>query len=201
MGLLSIALPAHADDASSARQARKKALESLIDSATDRRDRGGAKIYSLGIPVGFAFGGRFAPGDDLHYPSVHSAYDADVLMQLRLPLAIARQRLPAENGCVGTHLAFWVADLGQFTRSKPSGASDALSWKDFVGFGAQAGVLLGTSSHAVVLALEGSWSPGLYAKDVNIDNMSGDGTHVHHLSGAFTLGATLAYYVPLFDFN
>src|SRR5688500_4917808 len=45
-------------DAAEAKAARKKAIESLIDSATDRKDRGRQWIVSLGSNVGLATGWR-----------------------------------------------------------------------------------------------------------------------------------------------
>lgn len=187
-------------DAAAARDARRKAIASLIDSATDREGRETNVVYSLGAPVGFSAGVRLSAGDDASYGSRLGAYDAAAGLQLRVPLAIAVQWLPKDDDDLfGSHLALWVADLGQFTRTRPPGSTDEISWKDFVGIGAQAGFLLGSKSHSLVLAAEASYAPGLYARDVML--VENGQTTVRNVSGVFTFGVTLAYYVPFFDLN
>ncbi|MGN6106190.1 MAG: hypothetical protein ACTHU0_13870 [Kofleriaceae bacterium] len=182
-----------------ARHARKQAIESLIDAATDREGREGDVVYSIGSPVGFAAGLRVAPGSSADYGSKLGAYDGGFGFQWRLPLAITRQRLPGADEICGSHLALWIADLGQFTRTRAPGSQDDITWKDFLGIGVQGGFVLGSSRHSVVLALEASWAPGLYARDVTIRTAST--TTTERVAGAFTAGLTLAYYVPFFDLN
>ncbi len=185
-----------------ARKARKKALESLMDSATDRSSRGGSWVYSIGSPVGFSTGLRVAPGDDKSYASTASAYDVDLGFQWRVPVSLSAQWLPPSDSCLGAHLGLWVADLGQFARTNASGATGEITWRDFLGFGVQAGALIGTSDHAAVLAIEAAWSPSLYTRDVSIaDGTDGTTSDTHRVSGAFTLGITFAYYIPFFDLN
>lgn len=121
-----------------------------------------------------------------------------------MPLSVVRQRLPEPSQCFvnnrwfrgtcGTHLALSVADLGQLARS-----GDDLQWRDFLGVGLLAGVLVGDAKHNVVIAAEVTWAPGLYAREVTIDTDAGPEQRT--LSGAFTAGVALAYYVPFFDLN
>src|SRR5207302_8010907 len=62
---------------------RKKAMEALIDSATDRTNRGGAVIVSAGVGVGFNVGRASRDfGDTFWSPT------------LSLPLGVAIQYLP-----------------------------------------------------------------------------------------------------------
>jgi hypothetical protein len=189
-------------DAKEAKAARKKALESLIDSATDRSSRAGQCIWSIGSPVGMSFGGRWTPGTSktgYPGPGLSDAYARDSAFAWRLPLVLAYQRLP-DVWPVGFHMALTVADLGNFTRGATEGGSDKIRWRDFMQLGVQLGLLLGDSKHSVVVAGELSWSPSLYERDVTIAPASGM-TSTAHLSGALFAGVTLAYYVPFFDLN
>lgn len=194
-------------DPAEARKARKQALEALIDAATDRRGREGDAIWSLGSPVGISIGARWTAGEaDKTYQSERAAFyeDTDLGFQWRVPLSVVWQRLPKRGECIinnrwfrgtcGTHLALSVADLGQLARS-----GDDLRWSDFLGVGLQAGVLLGNAKHSAVVAAELTWAPGLYEREVKIKTDAG--TETRTLSGAFTAGVALAYYVPFFDLN
>jgi hypothetical protein len=193
-------------DPAEARKARKQALEALIDAATDRHGREGDAIWSLGSPVGISVGARWTAGDADRYQSEAAAFyeDTDFGFQWRVPLSLVWQRLPKQDECIvnnrwfrgtcGTHLALSVADLGQLARS-----GDDLRWSDFLGVGLQAGVLLGSAKHSVVVAAELTWAPGLYEREVKIETDAG--TETRTLSGAFTAGVALAYYVPFFDLN
>jgi hypothetical protein len=200
-------------DAAEAKAARKKAIEKLIDASTDRRERAGQRIFSLGIPVGLTGGARWAPasspvttsnGDSirLHKCSDDSTYifQCSGALAWRLPLALALQRMPRKASSVGWHVAFTFADLGNFVRGDANGAGDDIEWKDFVQFGVQGGLTFGNGQHLLVVAADASWSPGLYERDVVV-NHPGGGTEVFRRSGALLLGLTLAYYVPLFDLN
>lgn len=184
-------------DPAEARAARKKAITSLIDSSTDRKARAGHWIASLGIPVGFTFGARWAPGTDDNYPKDEfgTIYKPEKALSLRVPLTLSFQRMPYEGYHVGRHLAFTVADLGNFARSNAQGADDNVRWSDFLQFGAQAGWIFGDRRHSVVLAADLAWSPGLYRRTVMV------GERQIEKQGALFLGATLAYYVPVFDLN
>jgi hypothetical protein len=183
--------------AEESKAARKKAIESLIDAATERHNRYGDTIYSIGSPVGFAVGLRVAPGTDAHYGSNWSAYDVGFGFQWHLPVALTRQRLPRENEHWGRHLAFWLGDLGQFARSRSD--ADAITWRDFLGLGLQAGVVVGSGDHLAVIAAEASWSPGMFTREVRIVNQSTN--EIRRISGGLNLGFTFAYYVPFFDLN
>ena len=184
-------------DPAEARKARKKALESLIDAATDRKNRAGETIYSLGSPVGIAFGPRITFGEGASYADRSAAYEDPDLsfdsLRWRVPLAFTRQRLPRDGVCCGTHVALTVGDLGQFART-----NDDVTWRDFLSVGLQGGLVFGVS-HNIVLAAEVSWTPSIYTHTTMI-GAEGMQKPVE-LSGALSGGLTLAYYVPFFDFN
>lgn len=190
-------------DPAEAKAARKKALESLIDESTDRTSRASNWILSLGSPVG-AFGGwKWTPGTSgAGYSSADfgNAFVSEGAVGWRVPLALAFQRMPSSWSYFGFHAAATFADLGNFLRGRAHDQSDDIHWKDFVEIGGQLGVLIGSGNHAVVVAGEISWSPGLYEREVKINNTDGT-SYMKELSGALTLGFTVAYYVPFLDFN
>jgi hypothetical protein len=188
-------------DAAEAKSVRKKAIENLIDSTTDRSERGGDRIYSFGIPVGLTTGFRWTPETAVitNQNKFPRLYEHDRAFAWRLPLAVAMQRLPGPRH-VGWHAALTFADLGNFVRGEANSKDDDIAWKDFVQIGLQAGVTFGNGQHMLIIAGDVSWSPGLYERDVTV--MHTDGTNeVLHRSGALFAGITLAYYVPLFDLN
>jgi hypothetical protein len=188
-------------DAAEAKSVRKKAIENLIDSTTDRSERGGDRIYSFGIPVGLSTGFRWTPETSVitNQNKFPRLYEHDKAFAWRLPLAVAMQRLPGPRH-VGWHAALTFADLGNFVRGEANSKDDDIAWKDFVQIGLQGGVTFGNGQHMLIIAADVSWSPGLYERDVTV--MHTDGTNeVLHRSGALFAGITLAYYVPLFDLN
>lgn len=95
---------------------RKKAIESLIDQATERTGRQGETIVSLGSNVGFQLAGYqrdFARADKP---------DAPFFGQHSLPIGIAVQRLPSGEGrCprAGWHLQVSPIDVAQFISPRP----------------------------------------------------------------------------------
>jgi hypothetical protein len=171
-------------DPAAARDARRKALESLIDASTDRKERTGA-IFSLGIPVGVTVAERWTRGSDDTFHTPDEWYGGDYYVPKlnsfawRLPLALGVQ---SPSSCY--HFAITFLDLGNYLHST---ANHEVHWDDFLSFGAQAGITFGDSKHIGVLAADFSWSPTAYE---NTDK-----------TGAFQFGLTLAYYVPLFDLN
>lgn len=207
VGAVSVYVEAYATtkemDPAAAREARKEALEAIIDGATDRAERGGDGVWSLGIAPGVSGGFSLAPEPQSEPASSwRDAYGWGGDFQLRLPLGLFYQTLPdsTDEVEVGFHTGIWFADLGQFTRSDRGGEDESVRWNDFVGVGGQLGVLVGSSNQSFLLAAEASWSPTVYERAVTIMREEG-GTYTRDLSGAFRLGVILAYYVPLFDLN
>ncbi|AKT43550.1 hypothetical protein [Chondromyces crocatus] len=160
---------------------RKKAIQSLIDVGTDRANRGGTTVLSLGASVGFAGAQRWQ-----RTPTGPVGSDTLFAPQLSLPVGFALQVLPRH--VIGAHLQLSLLDLGQYitvsgkdgSLAKPNAASA------FV-FGAQAGVLLGSSKYSVLLAVTGGYAPGLEFEQGGV-------------GGAY-LGGFAGTYVPFFDFN
>lgn len=177
-------------------EARKKAIEGLIDASTDRSGRQHEWVVSLGVNAGLMGGGQFAQD---------STHNAGLPPQLVLPMGIAFQYLPGEPpavrrasnqgkkesgiGC-GAHLQFSPIDLGQFVAYTPAGTVAKPTWGNFLVVSGQFGLLIGKPTSAVGVGLDLRYAPMLFAEDAT-------GTK----AGAFRLGGYLSYYVPFFDFN
>jgi len=201
------------------RQARRDVLENLIDATTVRAKRHGEWVASLGIPVGFTTGLQWArvrdADGDFKFPSMPQA----MAPQLTLPLGIALQLLPGRayaNGRTyparrasgnrelprsrafadGFHLFASILDLGQFLNYDAEGKVNRPRWDSFISPGLQLGWIVGTPANSFILALDARYAPTLFAGTstltVPADTSPG---------GALRLGLTLAYYIPLFDFN
>lgn len=182
------------DDTSAeqAREARKAAIESLIDSATERSDRNGEWVYSLGVNPGFSI------------PSWQRTLGTDGANsferpRLQLPFGVAFQRLPNKK-LLGLHLHFMasVLDLGQLVPSSAQVGMDGettirddLDWHHVVSLGGQVGFILGTPEHAFIVGVEARWAPTLFERTVKMEPES----------GVLRYGFFASYYVPLFDFN
>lgn len=180
------------------REARKKAIESLIDQATQRTNRQGNLIFSLGANVGFHAGYEYrlqAGGASWFYP------------QLSLPMGVAIEKLPwgseRTNGTsrvrdqLGLHAQLSIIDLAQFLNYSDQGNLAKVEWSNFVTLGAQVGLLFGftrkaRASELFNLVLDVRYAPGLHFTD-----SLGEETK----PGVFRLGLYLGYYVPFFDFN
>ena len=156
-----------------ARKARKQALESIIDGATDRTGREEEWVTSIGSNVGFSFtaSNEWLGLDDFE-PGI------------RVPLGIATEYLPSSRGLVGVRLGAQVADLGQFVHRGTDDKVEEIEWADFVAPGVEAGMLLGKS---VNLSLHVSYAPSV-PKTMDTD-------------GVWRVGLSLGYYVPFFDLN
>lgn len=160
-------------DLAEAKEARKKALETLIDSATDRRERGRDVILSLGSNVGFS-----------------STWSTEQSHQfaLRVPLSLSLQYLPSGSGVAGfrsfwgLHVGVQVADLGQFIL--PKGEGD-VTWSSFVAPGLEVGFLFGQPNRTFALTGHISYAPTL----------------TDDSKPAWRGGISLSYYVPFFDLN
>ncbi len=172
------------EDPKMAHEARKKALASIIDSATDRSERGEDWITSLGSNVGLsATWSRLALAEEestLFSPG------------LRLPLAARIEWFPSVAKH-GGHLAFQLIDLGQFVRRGGEGELGDVHWADFVSPGIELGYNLGVlGDRALNISIHGAYAP-------SIEQRSGD-TGITS-DGVWRFGVALSYYVPFFDFN
>lgn len=165
------------EDPAVAREARKRALSSIIDTYTDRSDRAGDYIVSIGSNVGMSFDGL---ADDSYAPA------------LRVPLQVSFEWLPGERRAFGKHLGYRVAaqaaDLGQFVRTGDDDQLDDVRWADFVSPGVEAGLLIGDLSSAVNLSVHVSYAPSIEEKPGGTD-------------GVWRYGIAASYYVPFLDLN
>lgn len=170
-------------DPAAARQARRQALETLIDAATERRARGGDVVWSLGSNVGISLTytdiyDRRSPGDPRE-------------IAVRLPLGVALQRLPwghdrerdkrVKGRYVGVHAGVQLADLGQFARD----TANDVTWATFVSPGVELGLLLGEPHRTLTISAHISYAPALADDQPPV----------------WRYGLAVGYYVPFFDFN
>lgn len=168
--------------------ARKKAIEGLIDATTQRSDRGGEFVASLGVNPGFVLSG---------YQRLPKAGTENQYMppQLSLPIGLAFQWLPNtkdnEKWKIGHHIQFAAADLGQFIAIAQDGTVSEARWDSFLMAGLQYGVIIGTPSNNFMIGVDARWSPTVFTK-------SGDATDG---GGALRAGLFASYYVPFFDLN
>lgn len=165
---------------------RKKAMESLIDAMTDRVNRGGDWIASLGASVGFAASlngvrrGNGADGD-----GTGPAFN---VLPLRLATGLSLQEVP--DGW-GWHFQLTLADIAQFaaTRWEQSSIEGAEpDVRSAILFGADVGIVLGKPSFPFVLAAFGGYAPWLRFDEERV-------------RGAYVFGGTAGIYVPFIDFN
>lgn len=176
------------------RDARKKAIEGLMDATTDRRQRSGAWVVSLGVNVGGLAGGRWFNAEE--YRETRRSLSANPMYpQLSLPMGVAIQKLPSpmfgsKRFGLGFHSQLTVLDLAQYVGySQDSKVTDP-TWSTSLALGAQLGVLIGTSSDAFFIGPEFRYSPTMFPSS------NGDGR-----AGVASIGFGIGYYVPVFDFN
>lgn len=193
-------------------EARKAAVESLIDAMTDRTERGGEWVFSVGVNVGLGVGGMVlqqpASRCTLDVPGVQRRIcwgDSAVqgrLPQLQLPMGIALEYLPPTGGRgpregssskrgLGGHFQLSLLDLAQFLAYDEKGTVAQPTWGNAFMIGGQAGFLIGNATNNLFLGLDWGYAPTLFSKAE--DPTKG--------SGAFRFGVTASYYVPLLDFN
>lgn len=166
-------------------EARKAALDSLIDSATTREGRDDDTIISLGIPVGLRAPYQIKLGakDEFHFPGP----------QLALPLGVAVQVLN-QDCWLDPFVMGFVFDLGQYLAYEGSVTVTEPRPDTALAFGAQLGLMIVPDpSNAFVIAFDARYAPGLFAEE-------GESIRYEH-KGVVQLGVSVAYYVPLFDFN
>lgn len=166
-------------------EARKQALESVIDAATDRRGRAGHWVTSLGVGVGYAYS-----------PAIGSLKDQIGKQQLHLPMGVAVQELPGRKGDstkigLGWHLMGTVLDLGNYVRSSNT-SSTKIDWQSIVAPGFEGGAAIGKANTFFVLGGGITFSP-------HFANITSDSSN--HSLGAAKWELFAQYYFPLWDFN
>jgi hypothetical protein len=185
-------------NAEALRDARRQALENLIDSMTDRRHRNGDLwVFSVGALV--------SP----QYALVSDPGYGQTKWNIGVPMGLAVQNLPDSwkkhfwrELARDWHFQVSLVDPGQFlnrtTKSsgrtkKEDGAGETevdnddepvdIKWNDFVILGAQVGHLFGTPSDLIEVGLSYEYSPG--------------GSQ----AGRSQLFLNVGYYVPFLDLN
>jgi hypothetical protein len=173
-------------------EARKQAVEELVTATTQRSERGGDWVASLGVNVGFGVGGQYLP----NLPSGDGVQTKWVYPQLELPLGLSVQRLPdtTDNGpwCVGFHLQLSAIDIAQYLAYSSDGGLSRPTWGSFAMIGVETGLLFGTPSNALLIGVDARYAPALFSNGANLATSG---------AGAFRVGLIASYYVPFIDFN
>jgi len=179
-------------------QARRKALEELIDRSSDRKGRDGDWVWSFGAGVGARAAGSFG----------RDGLAGVVETPLTLPIGVAVQWLPGprdgrsilkrnrdrraealkqgrslSNNKIGLGLHFQASpvDVGQYVFLSED--ISGVCWNEFLSANGQAGLLVGSARSNIVIAVDYRYVPA-------------------RAQGArHELGLALTYYVPFFDFN
>lgn len=118
-------------DAEEKKEARKKAIEAVIDAYSDRSDLSGRNVFGVGVPAGL----RLVGG---------SRVEGFLTPSLSLPLGLGYQRLPAGDWSLAGHVFLYPIDVGQFLPSSSELGDDAPKWNAFLTPGAQLAFLIGT---------------------------------------------------------
>jgi hypothetical protein len=156
---------------------RKKAMEELIDSTTDRSNRQGDWVVSTGVAVGFNAG---------RVPRNFRLDDAFWSPSLSLPLGVSIEYLPRK--VLGFHAQVTLLDLGQYANingdaqiAKPEIATAAV-------VGTQLGMLVGSSKYSALIGIDFGYAPALKFTDTQNP-------------GVWRLGGFAGTYIPFLDFN
>lgn len=169
--------------------ARKKALETLIEQETDRSGSGQRWIFSVGANVGFIAGMsvNYTSGGNLVRASDGTPVAA-LAPQLSLPMGLSIQRLPkSREFSAGFHFGLSLLDLGQYIAYDNGGVNPSVA--SAFSIGAQLGVLIGTSSDAVFIGPDFRYAPMLRSDTTVATGLP-----------SLRLGLINAsYYVPFFD--
>lgn len=184
-----VQVPADATDAQKVQfleaqqTARKEALESVINAATDRQNRGGEAIWSFGAGVGASLA-------SLQHVIGASGVDVEAI-QLQVPIGIAWQRLPGGAGGwkgIPLHVMGTLVDLGHYVATDRS-VSESPDWQAILAPGIQAGIPIGKSpSNFFVVGGSASYAPRF-------------NTTATEVRSAWHLGGFVSFFVPFWDMN
>ncbi len=161
-------------DGASARERRGRLLEDLSAEMSNRAERDGDTIWSLGGSLRLAGGARF--GLDSNHTALYGP--------LSLPLGLGLQTVG--EGGVGLHLEVSAFDLGQYVSFEEGGQVREPEFADALAPSVTLGVAFGKSVPFVVGPTLG-YSPQF--------------TFADGKRGALTFGLALGLYVPLLDLN
>ncbi|HET6333478.1 MAG TPA: hypothetical protein VFG30_09715 [Polyangiales bacterium] len=163
---------------------RRKAMETLIDSVTDRSDRADEWIYSFGTNVSLGGELRIVPASGINN------YANKLPLSLRMGLAA--QSVPGPDSSVGSHYMISILDLAQYA-SVGGGASEGNKVADpeittALRLGGEVGLLLGKASFPLVATLQFAWIPRVLYED-------------QRAHSEWSAGIGLGVFVPFIDFN
>lgn len=181
------------------REARKAALEAVIESATRRDHRQGDTVWSLGanvglVPVSLGMGADeegsvdsfFAPSTwDAIVGAAEDGAEAvtEVPPALTMPLGLVWQKLPNHKDFgVGFHAQLSPFDLAEWLPNSTQPAED-LTWAEVVVVDLQLALALGRPQDLFTVGAFARYNP--YAPDEDL----------------WRAGVVLSYYVPFFDLN
>lgn len=173
---------------------RKKAMNDLIDAATDRRGRGLDSVYSVGVFVGVATGQRYQriSGDCKRAAAdCTSRSGAQEWSEgLSLQTGVSYELLPKGESWkrFGLHVQLTFLDLGRFLSASEGKRADAEVITPLY-FGGQLGVLLGDPKYSALVAFDGGYAPGMHYGNESLSR------------GGFHAGLIAGMYVPFIDFN
>jgi hypothetical protein len=181
---------------------RKKAMDSLIDSATDRSNRRNRPLWSAGVGVGVGLNWRYARGAGLGA----NADQSGVLFvpQLALPTGIA---LDYFGEFVGFHMHGAVFDLGQYVAvDSDTGGLTKPTVGTAVAPALNLGIMFGSPRTPVLLSTQLGYGPGFKPDDFtppcaqSVPAAPCPGPIERQAGGAF-FGFHVGTYVPFIDFN
>jgi hypothetical protein len=178
---------------------RKKALDSLIEAVTDRTDREGDFVISLGANVNLGFDGRFPNGATSEDEYVNA-------LPLSLRTGLAFQLLPNRRSWLplGGHVMVSALDLAQFATLNATDPEASVENADpnaeetapvapkaeittAVRFGLELGVLFGKPSFPIAVTGQFAYVPKV--------------TYGWLTRSEWSVGASVGVFVPFFDFN
>lgn len=155
---------------------RTKILESLTNDLSNRLERQGDWVASLGGSLRVAGGARFAT----------TSNDVAVLSPISLPLGLAVTRLT--DGGPGFHLQVDVVELGNYVSLTKGPEVKEPEVEDALALGASVGLAWGTSDPLVLTA------SASYAPFVGVNKDSDD-------KGVLSVSLNFGVHVPLLDLN
>jgi len=164
---------------------RKETLESLVDATTQRDNRSGDWVWSIGAEVGAGWAHQVSgePGGSGR-ESVHT-------VAAMLPIGLAVQLLPGESSPFGLHIMGYPIELGQYVFLQEDALDlQPVSWENAITLGIRAGVSVSLGSPSNLLLLSGyyQYSPAIEGRTDDTD-------------GVTQYGVAISYYVPFFDMN
>lgn len=171
------------------KEARRKAIESIIDAYTARSGLAGRHMLSIGVPAGVRF-----VGVDPIRPRANDI----VAASLALPLGVAYQFLPNENNWDEAFQVFaYPIDIGQFLpNSEEISGMGTPKWHAFLTPGVQAAFIFGSPQDLFFVGL-----------DYHIESTQRKGDSPfsatilapEHQRFSHQISFVAGYYVPLFD--